>query len=114
VPPGLIDDAVNGGKPQATAFLLFFGRRALPSFHNLIRAIPQGISVWEAAEDTLSVTENDGQQVVEVMSHATGQTAHRLQLLGLLELGFDRLALGDVDEKGKSGRSSFPRNHNRG
>ena len=54
-------------------------------------------------EGHLRVPEDHPQHVVEVVGHAAGQAAHRLHLLGLLELGLEFLplrlglfALGDV------------------
>ena len=54
------------------------------------------MAVAEAADDDLRVPGDRGEQVVEVVGHATGQASHRLQLLGLPELFLEAFALGHV------------------
>src|SRR6185503_10441981 len=48
------------------------------------------------SEEQLAVTENGGQQIVEVVRDSAGQLADRLHLLRLEELSFQPLLFGDV------------------
>src|SRR5271165_5276383 len=43
-----------------------------------------------------AVANNDTQQVVEVVSHTSGQAAHGLELLDLSQLQLEALALGGI------------------
>ncbi len=47
-------------------------------------------------EMQITIALDDGEQVVEVVGHSSGQTPHRLHFLGLTELRFQRSALSDV------------------
>ena len=42
------------------------------------------------------MAEDDGEEIVEIVSHATGQLAKRLHFLGLAELFLQLLAFRDV------------------
>ena len=63
-------------------------RGAFPGLMDLLEVGPQRIARAQVGEQQLAVAVDDGQQVVEVVSHAARQTPDRFHLLGLLELGF--------------------------
>ena len=49
------------------------------------------------AERQIRVAGDDGQQVIEIVRDAAGQTADRLHFAGLLKLRFKLLPLRDID-----------------
>ena len=71
-------------------------RGALSGLVDLHEAGPQRIARAQLAEQQLAVAVDHRQQVVEVVRHAARQPPDRFHLLRLLELGFQRLALGNV------------------
>ena len=51
----------------------------------------------DVAKHQLTIPENGGEQVVEIVRNAAGQPSDRFHFLRLLKLRFERVTLGDVD-----------------
>ena len=76
------------------------GARPIGGFENLFGVAAQRIQRGELVEDHPVVAGDDGQHVVEVVRHATGQASHGLHLLRVHQLLFEGFALGDVADEG--------------
>jgi hypothetical protein len=57
-----------------------------------------GVTLAEPAGQQLAVADDHGEQVVEVVGHATGEAAECLHALLLLQLALEQLTLGDVGQ----------------
>ena len=57
---------------------------------------PQRAAGFQGAQQQFAVAQDRRQEIVEVMSHSTGESADRFHFLRLLELLFESLALSDV------------------
>ena len=61
-----------------------------------IEIAAQGMRGRQRIQHQLGVGTDDHQQIVEVMGHASGESADRIHLLGLLQLIFQPPPVGDV------------------
>ena len=57
---------------------------------------PPWIALVEILQQQLAIPQHDGQQIIEIVGHASGEPSNRLHLLGLLKLRLQRAALRDV------------------
>ena len=90
---GFFDEVVQVEHPRLQNLLSAEGqqlpgerRRALPGLLDLHEVRPQRVARRQRADGHFAVGEDDGQQVVEVVGHAAGQSPHRFHLLRLPEL----------------------------
>ena len=95
-------------------------RRAVGRLDDLVGIEPAWIVVLERVHHELAIAADRREEVVEVVGHASGQSADRFHLLGLPELIFALaehflalLALGDIaHDRGEVGRAArLPRRH---
>ena len=92
-----IDDARLGDLPAREAEELPGQRRAaLGGVADAAEVLVRRVVAFELGAGHLDVAEDGRQQVVEVVGDAAGEAADALHLLGLQELRFEPLALGDV------------------
>ena len=78
----------------------------MPSFSYIFNALCHGIVQALIHTDQLRVTENRGEQVVEVVGYTPGQPSYRLELLRLFELLLQPYLLGNIDGRGQDTRHS--------
>ena len=71
-------------------------RGAVGCAQDLLHVLPHRVALPQIGEGQVGVPGDGGEQVVEVVSDAARQPAHRLHLLSLPQLRFEELALGDV------------------
>ena len=72
------------------------GRRTLRGLEDLRNILTHRILGAHAGSHQLAVAHDSSEQIVEIMSHATGKLSNRLQLLGLPQLLFELFPLRDV------------------
>ena len=65
-----------------------------------------GASGLDVASGQLDLSEDRGEQVVEVVGEPSGHQAERLQPLRLAQLHLDLFPLGDVEEEHQHGRAT--------
>ena len=69
---------------------------AVRSFVNLLAAFVGSIGDAQAIKEQFAVALDDGEEIVEVVSHASGKAAQCFHFLGLAKLLFELVALGLV------------------
>ncbi len=69
-------------------------RGALGRFFNLHHVVAGGVLAAEIFADEAGKAENHGEQIVEIVRHATGELPHGFHLLGLTKLFFEAEATG--------------------
>ena len=72
-------------------------RRARARDLNLLNILPVRMVLALAGEQQLAVTEHDGQEVVEIVGDAAGESSNSFHLLRLVILLFERAASRDVE-----------------
>ena len=73
----------------------------LPAADDLLQVVAHRVPRLEVRGEHLAVAEDDGQEVVEVVSDAPGEVPDGLHLLGLPELHLHPVALGHVHRDGE-------------
>src|SRR6202171_6393512 len=71
-------------------------RGPLARVDDLLNIRAARIASVEGINDEVRVSEYRRQQVVEIVCHATGELTDGFELLGLMQLRFERLPLADV------------------
>ncbi len=71
-------------------------RRAVRKVNDLLKVVTQGLGRIGFAQAERCITADSRQKIVEFVGHAASEGAHALHFLGLQQLAFEVLALGDV------------------
>ena len=72
--------------------------RAQRILMHLVKLLERGIARRVTHQQEFAIADDNGEQIVEIMRHPPGKLTHRLQLLGLGELGFQRLLFGNIEQ----------------
>jgi hypothetical protein len=83
------------------------GGRVVRGPHDRLGLAASRVTSVEVTQEQVAATPGDRQQVVEVVGDATRQSSHRFHLLGLTELLFETLALGEVADDGHPDQASM-------